>query len=39
MNKGSEENINDEFETIARETLDRIIEIIENGNYQTELLT
>lgn len=32
MNKSSEENINDEFETIARETLDRIIEIIENEN-------
>ncbi|CAI6372679.1 unnamed protein product [Macrosiphum euphorbiae] len=30
MNNSSEGNINDEFETIARETLDRIIEIIEN---------
>ncbi|XP_060861802.1 putative actin-fragmin kinase DDB_G0287957 [Metopolophium dirhodum] len=32
MNNSSEENISDEFETIARETLDRIIEIIENEN-------
>ncbi|CAI6372999.1 unnamed protein product [Macrosiphum euphorbiae] len=30
MNNSSEGIINDEFETIARETLDRIIEIIEN---------
>ncbi|CAI6377096.1 unnamed protein product [Macrosiphum euphorbiae] len=30
MNNSSEGNINDEFKTIARETLDRIIEIIEN---------
>jgi len=32
MNSGSKENINDEFETIARETLDRIIELIESEN-------
>ena len=30
MNNSSENNVNDEFETIARETVDRIIEIIEN---------
>ena len=30
MNTSSEINADDDFETIARETLDRIIEIIEN---------
>ena len=41
MSDSSEGNINDEFETVARETLDRIIEIIEHdeiNNTGSELI-